>query len=144
MQKTINVGTKVNNMPECIKLKKKKRQYCIGDLRDEIVLQNRSLEPPVNEIDSTDLTEEFTDTLIILSAINTVSGKTYFDGIGTETNITHEIGFRFVEGITAETWILYDERRLDILNLQDLDERREWLLAQCVDRGEAAKDASAA
>ncbi len=130
-------------MPLCTKLRKKKRQYCIGDLRDEIVLQERSIEPPETFIDPTDFTEEFTDTLTILSAVNTVNGKTYFDDVGVGTNITHEIGFRFVEGITSETWILYKGRRLDILNAEDLDEREGWIRVQCIDRGEDFKDASA-
>jgi SPP1 family predicted phage head-tail adaptor len=126
-------------MPLCSKIRKKKRQYCIGDLRDEIILQDRSITPPFNGVG---FSETFTDQITILSAINTVKGKVYFDGVGTETPITHEIGFRFIDGITAETWILYDGRRLDILNVEDLDERHEWLLAQCTDRGLENKQAS--
>jgi head-tail adaptor len=125
--------------PQCFKIRKKKRQYCIGDLRDEIILQNRAITPPFNGIG---FSETFTNQITILSAIETIRGKVYFDGVGTETPITHEIGFRFIEGITAETWILYDERRLDILNLEDLDERHGWLLAQCTDRGLEVREAS--
>lgn len=126
-------------MPQCIKLKKKKQQYCIGDMRDEIVIQNRAITAPQTGVD---FSETFTNTITVLSAINTVSGKTYFDDVGTETNITHTIGLRFVEGVTAESWVLFDERRLDVLTVDNLDERGQWMRLQCVDRGESAKAAS--
>ena len=125
-------------MPKCSKIRKKKRQICVGDLRDSITIQNRSITPPLSGVD---FTETFDGDRPIPAMVNTVSGKTFFDGVNTETPITHKVGFRYDETITAESWILLkDNRRLDILNLENLDERDEWMMATCVDRG--AKTAS--
>jgi len=116
-----------------VKIRRKKRQVCIGDLDTEIVLQNRSIVPPVSG--SSDFDENFTPNSTVWAAVNTVSGKTFFDGVGTETNITHEIFIRYDVTITAEVWVLLDSRRFDILDVEDLDERNEFMKLLCVDRG---------
>lgn len=126
-------------MPQCQKLRKRKRQFCVGDLRDRITIQNRSITPPSSGVD---FDETFTNESEIDAVVNTVTGKTYFDDVGVGTNITHEIGFRFDETVTAESWILFNGRRLDILDLEDLDERHMWYRARCVDRGLVTKEAS--
>lgn len=129
-------------MPVCTKIRKKKRQACIGDMRDEIVLQDRSITPP--DFNAVDFTENFTPTDTVWAEINTVSGKTYFDDVNTEIDITHEILIRFDPAVTAETWILFDGRRIDILTTEDLDERHEYMLLTCNDTGESAQAASEA
>ena len=129
-------------MPKCIRIQRKKRQYCVGDLDEEIILQNRAITPPV--FGAVDFTETFTATATVWAAIDTVAGKVFFDDVGTETPITHEIGIRFDATVTAETWIEFDSRRLDILNVEDLDERHEFMRLKCTDRGTVAKAASQA
>lgn len=120
-------------MARCQKIRKRKRQYCSGDLRDPINIQERSITAPGSGVD---FTEEFDKDRMIMSAINTVSGKTFFDGVGTETPITHKVGFRFDSSVTNQSWILLEDgRRFDILSLEDLDERHLWMEATCVDRG---------
>jgi head-tail adaptor len=128
-------------MARCSRIRKKKRQYCSGDLVDEITIQNRDITAPLA---GTDFTETFSGDLVIMSAINTVSGKTYFDGVNTETNITHEIGFRYDNTITSESWIVFGGRRFDILKLENLDERSKWMQAHCVETGLVSKPASQA
>ncbi len=133
-------------MAQCIKIRKKKRQYCVGDLRDTIDLLDRNITAPT-EFSSVDYGEEFQTSLPgagLSAAINTVAGKTFFDGVSTETPITHMIGIRFIENVTAENWVLFDGRRLDILKVENLDERSLWLELTCVDRGLATKEASKA
>jgi len=120
-------------MGRCQKIRKKKRQYCSGDLIDPINIQERSITPPSS---GTDFGIKFDADRVVMSAINTVSGQTFFDGVETDTPITHEIGFRFDDTVSAESWILLEDgRRLDILNLEDLDNRHQWMRAQCTDRG---------
>lgn len=129
-------------MPVCIKIRKKKRELCIGDMRDEIILQDRSITPP--DFGATDFTENFISTPPSWALVNTVSGKTYFDDINTEIDITHEIYIRFDATVTAETWILFDGRRIDILTTEDLDERHIFMKLTCNDTGESARAASEA
>lgn len=127
-------------MSKCVRIKKKKRKICIGDLRDLITLQNRSIQPP--EFGEVDYVENFNDTGTVFSLINTVSGTTYFDGVNTETPITHEIYIRFDPTVTAETWVEFDGKRIDILSVEHLDERKEWLKLICNDRGLTNKQAT--
>ena len=88
-----------------------------------------------------DFSEKFKDYLDMYASVSTVSGKTYFDDTGVGTNITHEIGVRYDDSITAESWVVIDGRRLDILTVENLDERNEWLRLRCTDKGtsEASK-----
>ncbi len=124
---------------KCSRIRKKKRVYCSGDLRDMITIQNRDIVAPLSGVD---FTEDFTTNVETPSAVNTVNGKTYFDGVNEETPITHTVGFRFDPTVTSESWILFNGRRLDILRLENLDERSIWHHATCVDRGLDTKAAS--
>jgi SPP1 family predicted phage head-tail adaptor len=127
-------------MASCKKLRRKKRQICLGDLDTQIILQNRVLTAPL--FGTPDFDETFTTTDTVWAMVNTVSGKTFFDNTGVGTNITHSVGIVFDSSVTAETWIELDGNRLDILQKENLDERGEWLILTCVDRGAVAKNAS--
>ncbi len=120
-------------MPKCSKIRRKKRQVCLGDLDKQIQLQDRDITPPV--FGSADFDEKFTNTDLVWAAIQTVNGKTFFDNVGVETNITHIIYIRYDAAVTSETWVLFDLRRFDILDTENLEERDEFLKLTCVDRG---------
>lgn len=129
-------------MPRCQKIKRKKRQVCLGDLNTEIILQDRQIAAPL--FGDVDFDEEFTATATVWANVNTVSGKTYFDGVETDTNITHHIFIRYDASVTAETWVELGGRRIDILRVEDLDERGEFMKLICTDNGEASVEASKA
>jgi SPP1 family predicted phage head-tail adaptor len=129
-------------MPECKKIKRPKRILCIGDLDSLIKLHTRAISAPA--YGNVDFDEGFNDPPDTWAMVTTVKGKTFFDGAETETPITHEIGIRFDSTVTAETWITLNNERLDILNVEDLDGRQEWMWLQCTDRGDVAKDATKA
>ena len=129
-------------MPKCQPIRKKRRNICIGDMEDEITLENRAIQPP--DFDTVDFDETFTaPNPPVWALIETVRGKTFFDGVSTEEDVTHWIYINFDSTVTAETWVkLTDGRRLDILRVENLDERSDFMLLHCVDRG--AKEASKA
>jgi len=127
-------------MPKCVKIRRKKRQICVGDLDTEIILENRNIAPPL--FGSSNFDENFTPNATVWAMVSTVSGKTFFDDVNTAISITHEIGIRFDATVTAETWIRLGSRRIDILDVNDLDERGEFMLLTCTDRGADTKDAS--
>ncbi len=127
-------------MPQCINIKKKKRQICIGDMHDQIILSSRALTPPNSG--GVDFTEEFTPKVTIWSMVNTVAGETIFDGTGIEFSVTHRIYIRFLTGVTAEDWIEFDGERLDVLDVEDLDERHTFMLLRCGNRGTTANVAN--
>jgi SPP1 family predicted phage head-tail adaptor len=125
-----------------VKLPKKNRAPCVGDLRDRVVLQNRRLVEPT--FGSVDLSEEFTGREVWAS-VTTKTGRTIFDGVATDVPITHEVLIRFDSCVTSETWVRIDSgHRLDVARVEDLEERHEWLLLSCTDKGLAEKEASRA
>ena len=127
----------------CVKVRIKKRMYCVGDLDTEIGLENRSISSPLFE--AIDFTESFTPASTVWAGITTMSGNTFFDGVNTETLITHKVVVVYDETITAETWIVLDgTRRLDILDTQDVDEQKEFMLLVCTERGLVSRAASQA
>ena len=127
-------------MPVCQPIRKKRRNICIGDMEDEITLENRDIAAPL--FDTVDYDETFTaPNPAVWALIETVRGKTFFDGVSTEQDVTHWIYINFDVTVTAETWVkLVDGRRLDILRVENLDERSDFMLLHCDDRG--AKEAS--
>ena len=118
-------------MPICVKLRRKRRQPCVGDLDTLITLQDRALTPPTE----VDFTELFTENSIVWAMVNTVRGKTAFDEANVERDITHEFTIRFAEGITSETWVLFEGKRHDIIDTEDLEERHAWLVLRCAKLG---------
>lgn len=120
-------------MPKCVPLRRKKRQPCLGDMDEVILLQDRALKPPVSGVDAT---EQFTTAdADIWALVETVSGETMFDDTNTERDVTHKFIICFLTGITAETWISFNGDRLDILGVEDLEERHEFLLLRASNRG---------
>lgn len=127
-------------MPICQQVKRKRRNVCIGDLDSLVTLENRAIQAP--EFDTVDFDESFTaPNPSVWALIETVRGKTFFDGVSTEEDVTHWIYINFDSTVTAETWVKLDDgRRLDVLRVENLDERSDFMLLHCVDRG--AKQAS--
>ena len=119
-------------MPECKTLRRKRREPCIGDLDTEITLQDRAITPPTTSVD---FTETFTENAVVWAMVNTVRGKTVFDGANVERDITHEFTVRFLTGVDSETWILHEAERYDILDSEDLEERHEWMVLRCAKLG---------
>ncbi len=120
-------------MPQCISLRRKKRQPCIGDMDELITLQERDLTPPPKGVDAS---ETFTDTNPdIWAMIETVTGEKMFDDVGVERDVTHKFTIGFIDGISSETWILFNDDRIDVLDVQDYEERHEFLVLRASNRG---------
>lgn len=102
----------------------------------DITIQNRDIQPP--EFGSPDFNENFTGDLSVRALISTERGKTLFDGVSTDTPITHKICINYVDGVTAESWVLLENgNRLDILDVENCCEKNERLILRCTDRGSA-------
>ena len=120
-------------MPKCISIRKKKQKVCLGDMKDQITLQDRDIKG-ITDVD-VDFTETFTAAATVWSMIETVQGTTTFDASNTEIVITHKIYVRFDPTITSETWIELESRKFDIVTVTNLDERKEFQLLLCRERG---------
>lgn len=126
-------------MPDCQFIKRKHRKVCVGDLDTLVKIQSRDIVSPL--FNAVDFDEDFQDQSEVWAMIETQNGKTIFDGVGTDINITHKITIRFDPTVTAERWVEIALRKFDIVLAENFEERDEWLLLLCKERGlgEAAK-----
>tara|TARA_Y100000310_G_scaffold320268_1_gene376546 strand:+ start:7915 stop:8310 length:396 start_codon:yes stop_codon:yes gene_type:complete len=122
-------------MALCQVIRRKHRKLCAGDLRDDIQILDRSIAPP--EGGSADYTIDINDTTapFIGASISTPAGKKMFDGTGTEYDITHIFGVYYEPEYTSENYVLFESRLFRILFAEDLEERHEWTLLYCTERG---------
>jgi len=121
-----------------------KLKLCSGDLNQLISIQNRTIKPPT--VGSVDFSVIFEDQAInddqssvfqegqVWAFISTTGGKTVFDGVN-ERVVTHEIRLRYIEGLTAEAWVLYEGGRYDIVTVEDIDEAHDYMKLKCNFRG---------
>lgn len=113
-------------------------------MRDQIRISDRNIKEP--KFASPDFMEQFsTKAVERWSRVNTTAGRTVFARIGTDQAVSHEILIRYDRCVTSESWIvLADDTRLRVLDVEDLEERREWMRLLCIDRGDKLLEASKA
>ena len=99
----------------------------------DLTLQNRDIQAPV--FGTPDFDEAFSADQIVKGIVKTIRGKVFFDGVGVERLITHEIRIAYVAGVTAETWVLFKGRRIDVLAVDNCCENDDVLILTCSDRG---------
>jgi len=117
---------------QCEKVLSRKRQVCAGDLDKLISLQRRDIvavEDGVNYTMSFELIED------LWASCETRKGITVFDSTNTEIIIDATFYIPFIENVTAESWILFEGIRYDIMRVEDLELRHEWLALYCISRG---------
>lgn len=131
-------------MAKCTYIRKKKRRVCAGDMKDPITLNFRDIQAPL--FNTVDFDENFQPIDQVnpqrLSLVETVDGVTYFDGKNTEINVTHNIYISYDPQVNASVWIEFDGRRIDILKVEDYDERKEFMKLTCNDEGLVSREAS--
>lgn len=122
-------------MSVCVKIKNKKRRLCIGDLDRKIKVQARSIVPPASG--SVDFNESFTQVLYVWALVQTTLGSQFFDGVSLPNPFTHKVYIRYRSShvVTAEDWVEIDDVKYDIVDVEDLDERHEYLLLKCKKKG---------
>ena len=118
-------------MARCQKIRRKKRAACSGDLRDEIILWDRDIKAPA--FGEAEQTQTYSNGFTVWSSINTIEGKEIFNGAQLVGVKTHSILIRFDAGrnITAENVVEFKGNYYDILGVQNLEERDEWLELSC-------------
>lgn len=122
-----------------VTLKRKHRQLCIGDLNKRIKIQNRNIRVP--DFEKADFDERFSGPLEVWAKFETVSGQTVFI-VNQDFSFTHLISIRFNSTVSSESWIEFENSRFNILTVQDLEERHEWMILKCVEKGSIDKNAT--
>lgn len=115
-------------------VKNRTRRIVVGDLNQCVQLLPRSITEPA--FGETEFTEDFEGGKTAWAKVITTAGKTLFNGVNADVSATHEIYIRFDPEVTSETWVRLDDGTLlDVLDTDDLDEKGEWLLLVCTERG---------
>ncbi len=132
-------------MPKLKRLLRRRQRVPVGDLDTLIWVEDRTqVAPAFGAVDADHDFDPHPSAVQVWARVETTSGKTIFDGVATDRKITHRIVFRFLFGVTAQTWLrLQDGTRLDIVDLTDLDERGEFVQAMCEATGSDTKLAAA-
>lgn len=123
-------------MTKCKRVDAAHRKLCIGSLRKPIQIQTRDITSPADAID---FGEDFNTLSTVFAMIETKVGETVFDQTNTEQIVTHRVYIRFLSTVTAETWLEIDGEKYDIVNVENLDNRDEYLLLRCNKRGTNTK-----
>ena len=107
--------------------------YAIGDLSERVLLQDRSIVPPI--YNSVDFTEAFANTAI-WAGLKPITGRYVLDNTGREVQVTDEVIIRYRPGVTAEYFIQkFDGNRLRVMNVVNVSESYEYMKLECAFRG---------
>lgn len=121
-------------------LKLRRRKLCIGDLDRQVILSDREITEP--SFGESDFGEEFPAPRAIFAKVQTLTGRTLWNGVDTDVVLTHEVSIWYDSSVTAETWVKLDDgTRLKVEAVDDLDSRHEFMVLACRARGteEASK-----
>lgn len=122
-------------MAKCSPIRRKHRKVCLGDMDSVVKIQNRAIAAPAFGL--VDFGEAFSDAdPAAWALIETVSGEAVFDSTNTERSVTHHLYINFDVTVTEESWVeLDDGAKLDVVTVEDLEERHEFMLLRCSNRG---------
>lgn len=114
-------------MAICKKIRIKKRELCIGDLKHSVEFLNRPINTPTSG--SVDYSLPFTPLVgaPIKAALETPEGVFVFDGTNQDRAVSHIWYVRFFAAITTEIWLKFDGNLFDLLKVNNMEERGKWL-----------------
>lgn len=122
-------------MAKCQRIRRKKRRICVGDMNERITINDRDWEPqddaPTGKI-------VLSNPIEVWSMVATLIGTTTFDEVNDEQVATHDFFIRYMAGVTAEKWVTFRDRVYDILRVEELDGRRDFIRLRCNERGGAS------
>lgn len=123
-------------MARCRKIANIKRELCVGSLRHRVTIVDRSLRAPT--FSNKNYTIEHSNGRAFWASFKTSSGLDSFDGINIEGAVTHVAYIRYnpSANINAQDLLQFKGRNFDILSVENLEERNEWLRLNCVELGE--------
>jgi len=130
-------------MATCKKIRRVDKRVCIGSLNKRIFLNVRTITTPISG--AVDFGEAFTEEKEVWANVVTKTGTVFFDETNTAQTISHDIYIRYLPNITAETWVRFpspdslSDVRLDIIQVENLNEENKFYRLRCNIRGNVAK-----
>lgn len=110
--------------------RRNRRIYNIGDLNKKIKIQARAV---YSSFQSGGHSQgaNFTTIANPWASVETTRGRQQFDGVELKTAYTHKIVIRYRKDFDQTNWVEFNKERYDIVDVEDLDERHEFLLLKC-------------
>lgn len=127
-------------MPVCEKITGKKRLVCAGEMNRLITIFDKDIQGKA--IDNWDY--KLTPFAEVFAMIQTTKGNEILGGLERPTygSNVESVGIqnsyfyiRYLDGIQSHFTILYNENFYKILEIENLDDRNEFLLIRCAKRG---------
>lgn len=94
-----------------------------GKLRHRVTLQTLAQV----EAGGSGLTQTYTDVATVWAGITTQRGQAKLDGEPLETVATHLFRIRHRSDVSRATFLSFDDRRFNVLEVRNPDERGRWL-----------------
>ena len=101
--------------------------YRVGQLRHQVVIALRHDVPDA----FTSLDAVYTVPRTVWAALLPVSGATWVGSQQIDSQITHRIAVRYLDGITSDHEVTCGARRFRIRRVSDWEERGRWTLMDC-------------
>lgn len=117
-----------------------KRKVCIGDLKSIITIKRRTLSTP--DLDGVDYDLNFENKQDVYAMLVTKSGTQIFDGTSLLGVATHYFYIRFMDDLSLSCWVEHQDKNYKILDIEDIDERNEWLILRCAKMGDSTINAN--
>jgi len=128
-------------MPARQVAKRPRRKIAVGDLRDRVIVQQTSLQP----VRGGGTVKVFTPIATLSMKVKTLGQTKHgFNDVNIEVQPTHEFTTRWRTDLNAELFLEFNGSRFEILALENLEGRREYLVLKCRETGSVEKEASAA
>lgn len=121
-------------MSERVIQRRKLRKVSSGDLRDPIVISLKAILAPVSS--SVAPVMSFSDLTFQWAKTETKERKELFSGTQLLGIRTHVFTIRYPsEVITSDHAVLFNDNIYDVLSTQDFEERHEYLVLNCGEKG---------
>jgi len=115
-------------------LRRKLRKISSGDLRDEIIISLKSIAAPIAA--SVAPTMGFSDLPYDWAKVETKGRKELFSGTQLLGIKTHEFTIRYPDqDITTDHVVVFLGKLYDVLSVEDFEERGEYLVLSCGEKG---------
>ena len=121
-------------MSRCVKVNRRHKKVCIGDLDTQITLKTR-----VSEIKNSVPVVGFAVQSQPWALWETVRGLKVFDDTDTEVNVTDRAVVPYDAAITSEFFVELDGVNYRVISAEDWDKRKEWTELLLTSRGDAVK-----
>ncbi|MGR3179837.1 MAG: head-tail adaptor protein [Candidatus Anammoxibacter sp.] len=116
------------------------RKISVGDMRERIVLQERSVAAPV--FGSSSFTQDYDTGIERWAKVETQFSGRFFNGVELVDRPSHKFTIRFSSTITTETRIRYKSVLYRILQLDNLEMRDEYLILFAKIDGDDTKESN--